>query len=82
VRVYHAFRPKRREDFMTDFETTALVPDILIYRATLVSQERGQRELRLLTQQGKIRPVRTPTGRTLLSIHDAKRIFESLRERK
>ncbi len=60
------------------FEDIPLIPAGNIYRAALVSGDRGERALKELAGVGAIAPTITPTGRTLLSPVDAKRVFEAI----
>jgi hypothetical protein len=66
---------------MHTFDDVALIPALGVFRAALVSQEAGQRELRRLAEAGAISPTRTPTGRILMTPSDARLVYESLLKR-
>jgi hypothetical protein len=66
---------------MIAFESAALITDRALYRAAFVSKEAGEREVRRLTAAGVIAPLKTPTGRTLFTCDDGRRVFESLQRR-
>ena len=60
------------------FENTPMIATAPLYRAALVSGDRGERVLRELVAAGAVRPVVTPTGRVLLTPTDGKRVFEAI----
>jgi hypothetical protein len=55
-----------------------IVPDLRVFTARNVSLEHGRKRLRELQEQGLVDPLRTPTGRTLLSFEDAERLSAAL----
>ena len=55
-----------------------IIPDLRIYAIQNVSKEHGRKRLEELFAKGEIQPLRTSTGRTLLSFKDAKRLAEVL----
>jgi hypothetical protein len=55
-----------------------IVSDLRIYGALNVSKEHGRKRLGELQARGEIEPLRTPTGRTLLSFKDAERLSAAL----
>lgn len=55
-----------------------IVPDLRVFAAANVSKERGRRRLSELQQEGLVQPLRTPTGRTLLSFEEAERLVAAL----
>jgi hypothetical protein len=61
-----------------NFDELPLIPAGNVYRAARVSGDCGERKLEALTKSGAIKPVVTPTGRTLLSPRDGKRVFEAI----
>lgn len=63
------------------FDELPVIPDGNLYRAAMVSRDCGEREMQRLAAAGAIQPVRTPTGRTLLTPADGRRVFESLSRR-
>jgi hypothetical protein len=63
---------------VTDFDATPLILTGNLYRAANVSATRGDRALQELVAVGAVRPVRTPTGRVLLSPADGKRVFAAI----
>jgi hypothetical protein len=60
------------------FDQRLLIPDVSVFRAALVSPEHGGREINRLAAAGEINPTRTATRRTLLTIGDARRVYEAL----
>jgi hypothetical protein len=63
------------------FDELPVIPDGNVYRVAMVSRDCGEREMHRLAAIGEIQPVRTPTGRTLLTPADGRRLFESLCQR-
>jgi hypothetical protein len=55
-----------------------IVPDLRVYSTENVSREHGRKRLKELQEQGLVKPLRTPTGRTLLSFEDAERLAAAL----
>jgi hypothetical protein len=55
-----------------------IVADLRVYAARHVSKDHGRRRLAELEAQNVIQPLRTPTGRTLLSFADAERLAAAL----
>ncbi len=55
-----------------------IVSDLRIIEAAHVSRERGRSRIKEMERQGLIKPLRTPTGRTLLSFEDAEIVAEEL----
>lgn len=60
------------------FEEIPTIPTGNVYKAAHVSATRGDRELKRLSDEGLVRPMRTPTGRVLLSPADGKTVYETL----
>jgi hypothetical protein len=60
------------------FDEIPTIPAGNVYRAAMVSGDRGERVLRALTDDGTIKPVVTPTGRTLLSPRDGKSVYDAI----
>jgi hypothetical protein len=60
------------------FDEIPTIPTANVYRAAHVSATRGDRELKRLSDEGLVKPMRTPTGRVLLSPADGKTVFETL----
>ncbi len=63
---------------MSDFEELAIIPARNVFGAARVSTGKGELELRALVENGTVRPVRTPTGRTLLTPADGRIVYEAL----
>ncbi|MCB1685953.1 MAG: hypothetical protein KDI31_15770 [Pseudomonadales bacterium] len=61
-----------------NIRTAKIVPDLRVYALSNVSKEHGRRRLTELQAQGIVQPLRTPTGRTLLSFEDAERLAAAL----
>jgi hypothetical protein len=55
-----------------------MIPDTAVYTAMRVSRQHGRRRLEELKAKDAVRPVKTPTGRNLLSIADAERLAAAL----
>jgi hypothetical protein len=55
-----------------------IVPDLRVYAVHNVSKEHGRRRLMALQAEGVIQPLKTPTGRTLLSFEEAERLASAL----
>lgn len=54
------------------------IPAGNVFRAAMVSSTRGERVVNKLADEQRITPVRTPTGRILLSPTDGARVYETL----
>jgi ribosomal protein S25 len=61
-----------------DIREAKIVPDLRLFTALNVSREHGRKRLRELEEQGVVDPLRTPTGRTLLSFEEAERLSAAL----
>lgn len=61
-----------------NFLELPLIPAQNVYREAKVSIGKGERELARLVEQGAVKPLRTPTGRVLLSANDGRIVFERL----
>lgn len=55
-----------------------IVPDLRLFSALNVSREHGRKRLGELEEKGVVSPLRTPTGRTLLSFEDAEKLAKVL----
>jgi hypothetical protein len=73
--TWFATEPEKQRMSFDDIPT---IPAGNIYRGALVSGDRGERVLKELSDGGVITPVRTPTGRTLLTPADGRRLFEAI----
>ena len=60
------------------FDQIPIIPAGNIYRAAHVSSTRGDRELRRLAAERVINPMKTPTGRVLLTPPDGKAVYDRL----
>ena len=63
---------------MNNIRTLKIVPDLRVFEAVRVSRDHGRKRIKDLTAQGLIDPLRTPTGRCLLSFEDAERLANAL----
>lgn len=61
-----------------NFDEIPTIPVSNIYRAAHVSGTRGEKALNRLVDERLIRPMRTPTGRVLLTPSDGRAVFEAL----
>ena len=61
-----------------DIRDVKIVPDLRVFEAACVSREHGRKRMQALAARGAIEPKRTPTGRCLLSFHDAERLANAL----
>lgn len=61
-----------------DIREAKIVPDLRVYAIRNVSKEHGRKRLTELSAQGAVQPLRTPTGRTLLSFEEAERLAAAL----
>ncbi len=61
-----------------NIKNAKIVPDLRIFQTANVSKERGRRRMQELKKRGVICPLRTPTGRHLLSFEDAERLARAL----
>lgn len=61
-----------------NIKTAKIVPDLRIFQTANVSKEAGRKRMGQLESQGVIDPLKTPTGRCLLSFEDAERLANSL----
>ncbi len=62
---------------MRDLMTQPVICDLRVYEVKKVHRDTGRKRLEQLEANGIINPMRTPTGRTLLSIDDAERLADS-----
>jgi hypothetical protein len=60
------------------FDDDVEIPDRFVYRGAKVSGPRGKSALKELKKAGAINPVTTPTGHELLTITDARRLYEKI----
>lgn len=65
---------------MHELDVIPVINATAVFRAAVVSEGCGRRTLRELAEQGRIHPVRTPTGRTMLSPVDGRLVFDVIRE--
>ncbi len=61
-----------------DIKSAKIVPDLRVFQTINVSKEAGRKRMEELRTMGIIDPIRTPTGRCLLSMEDAERLANSL----
>ena len=61
-----------------NIQTKKIIPDLRVFEAADVSRDYGRSRLRDLETKGTIKPLKTPTGRCLLSINDAKVLVDAL----
>lgn len=61
-----------------DIREAKIVPDLRVFTALNISREHGRKRLKELEKQGIIDPLRTPTGRTLLSFEEAERLSAAI----
>ena len=54
-----------------EIATKKIISDLRVYEAASVSKDHGRGCLKSLEVRGMIMPLRTPTGRCLLSVEDA-----------
>ena len=57
-----------------EIRNAKIVPDLRLFQAQSVSKEWGRKVMAQLADKGEISPLRTPTGRCLLSFEDAERL--------
>jgi hypothetical protein len=55
-----------------------LITDLRVFSVKNVSRDHGRKRLKELQEQRLIDPLRTPTGRTLLSFDEAERLAAAL----
>ena len=55
-----------------------IIPDVRLYQAVGVRKETGRKLVKNLEAKGVVSPLRTPTGRTLLSFHDSSALLTAL----
>ena len=60
------------------YSDTALILTTTLFRAAMVSSTRGNRVMNILREKGEISPVKTPTGRELLTPADGETVFIAL----
>ena len=61
-----------------DIQKAKIVSDLRLYEVRAVSRELGRKRLRELEGRGVINPLRTPTGRTLLSFEETELLSAAL----
>ena len=61
-----------------DISKKQIISDLRIYEAASVSKDHGRACLKVLEVRGVVNPLRTPTGRCLLSVADAELLAENL----
>lgn len=61
-----------------DIKAIPLVNPLRVYEARHVSRERGRKILRELEEGGEISPVKTSTGRVLLTFRDTEIVAAAL----
>lgn len=61
-----------------NIKNAKIVPDLRIFQTANVSKEHGRKRMQELEKRGVISPLRTPTGRYLLSLEDAERLAHEL----
>ena len=61
-----------------DIKNAKIVPDLRVFQAINVSKETGRKRMEELQSIGVIAPLRTPTGRCLLSYDDVERLAREL----
>lgn len=60
------------------FDSLPSVHAAQVFRLAMVSDGAGRRAMRELADSGCIAPMRTPTGRVILTAADARLLFESM----
>ena len=55
-----------------------IVPDLRLFQAQGVTKEWGRKVMAELVEEGEINPLKTATGRCLLSFEDAERLANEL----
>ncbi len=55
-----------------------MICDLRVFSVKNVSRDHGRKRLKELQEQGLVQPLRTPTGRTLLSFEEAERLAAAL----
>ena len=55
-----------------------IVPDLRVFQVQGISKEWGRKVMAELADKGEINPLKTPTGRCLLSFEDAERLVLEL----
>ena len=55
-----------------------IVPDLRVFEVMRVSRDHGRKRLKALITKGEIEPLKTPTGRFLLSFEEAKTLARKL----
>lgn len=60
------------------FDDLPTIPAGNIFRAAMVSGDRGERVLKALADAQAINPTVTPTGRTLLTPIDGRRVYDAI----
>ena len=63
---------------MNNIRTLKIVPDLRVFEAVRVSRDLGRRRIKDLTEIGLIDPLKTPTGRCLLSFEEAETLANAL----
>lgn len=61
-----------------DISKKQIISDLRVYEVASVSRDYGRACLKSLEDRGVVNPLRTPTGRCLLSAADAERLAENL----
>ena len=61
-----------------DISKKQIISDLRVYEAVNVSKDHGRGCLKSLEVRGVIKPLRTPTGRCLLSVADAELLANEL----
>ena len=59
-------------------ENKPIVQDLRVFEAVHVSKDMGKQRVTELEQEGRIRPLRTPAGRVLLTPDDAEILAQAL----
>jgi hypothetical protein len=60
-----------------DLYDAKIVQDVRLFGAVGVSAKCGRKVLDVLESQGVVSPLRTPTGRTVLSFREAEAVMKS-----
>ena len=60
-----------------DLGNAKIIPDVRLFGFVGVSKECGRKTLERLEAEGVVSPLRTPTGRTMLSFREAESVVSA-----
>lgn len=69
---------RERRKVVMSFDQMPIIPASNVFRAAMVSAERGNRAVKELIESRAIEPTITPTGRWLFTLADGRRVFEKI----